>query len=475
MGLLIKNGRILTASDEFTGDILSENGVISQVGQDIPEADHEVVDASGKYVFPGGVDEHVHMGPFDTYSFETSHAALVGGTTTIVDFSPQFEGMGIIESMEKHRAEKAEGQASSDYSFHGMVMNASEDILDEIPKLAEAGLASLKFFMAYKGTPYYSNDQLIFKAMQKCRDHGITVMLHCENGDVIEVLKEEIVAEGGSHPINHANSQPPKVEDEATERAIHLAEIADCPTFIVHVTTQGASDAIRRAQLRRAPVTAETCMHYLALDSSYLNLDASEAAKYVCSPPLRGPKHQEALWDRLNDGTLLAVSSDHAAVRGGTKSKIAATEKGFQHIPNGAPGMQDRLSMLWTLGVAGGRISKQKFVELVATNPAKISGIYPKKGSLAPGSDADIVIFDPDARSTVRLEDSYEGTDYALYEGFEKIGQVEKVYLRGQLMAEKGQLVGEKGQGEYIPAQAYALPYQQFKKKENILQSQVPD
>lgn len=464
MGLLIKNGTIISASDEFTGDILVEGEIIKEVGIDLSEEGHEVVDASGKYVFPGGVDEHVHMGPFNTYSFETSHAAVVGGTTTIVDFAPQFKDMGVIESKHKHHKERAEGVSTADYSFHGMVMDTSEDLLDEIPNMVDNGISTLKMLMAYNGTPFHAEDSLIFKAMQKARDYGITVMLHCENGDMIVDLEEQLAEQGGKLPINWARSRPPLVEDEATSRAIYLAELADCPTFVVHVTTEGALDHIKNAQERNLPIYGETCTHYLTLNESSLDTKDLEGAKYVCAPALRPEPHQEALWKGVRDGNLISVSSDHAAYIGGYEAK---SKFEFPNIPPGAPGFQDRLAMLWSQGVANNRISRQRFVELFATNPAKFVGLYPRKGVIAPGADADIVIYDPDYRGTITHADSYEGTDYSTYEGFEKIGIADKVYQRGQLMAERGKLIGEKGKGQYIESKPYGLTYDNFVKQED--------
>ena len=462
MGLLIKNGTIVSAVDEFVGDILVEDEKIKEIGVNLSEEGHEIVDATGKYVFPGGVDEHVHLGPFNSYSFETSHAAVVGGTTTVVDFAPQFEGMGLIQSKDKHNKERAEGVSTADYSFHSMVMDTDDRLLEEIPHMAENGLGTVKLLMAYNGTSYHANDELIFKTMQIARDHGITVMLHCENGEMIAELENQLAKEGKTLPINWSYSRPALVEDEATRRGIYFAELADCPTFIVHVTTEGAMNHIKDAQERGLPVYGETCTHYLILDESYLNTPDMEGAKFVCAPALRPKPHQEALWKGVRDNDLMAVSSDHAAYRGGFAAK---SQFQFPNIPPGAPGMQERLAMLWSQGVDKGRISRQRFVEIFATNPAKMVGLYPQKGLISPGADADIVIYDPEYRGTITLDDSYEGTDYSTYEGFERIGIADKVYLRGKLMAERGILVGEKGNGQYIKAKPYGLAYQNFKKE----------
>lgn len=465
MGLLIKNGQIITARNQFMGDILVEDEKIVEIAENIPEADHQIVDAKGKYVMPGGVDQHVHMGPFDTYSFETSHAALAGGTTTIVDFAPQFEGMGVIESKHKHHQEKAENIASPDYSFHGMVMNTSEAVLDEIPNMVENGISTLKFFMAYKGTPFYVEDDLIFKAMQIAKDHGITVMVHAENGDAIDTLTKQVVAEGLNEPYSHTRARPPRVEDEATNRIIDLAEMADSPIYIVHVTSEGAMAHVRAAQNRGLPVYAETCTHYLTLNDSFLAKPDFEGAKYVCAPALRPPKHQKALWNAVHHGVLNAVSSDHAAVVGGFEKKCQFKDD-YSTIPNGAPGMQSRLHMLWTQGVTKKRITPEEYVNLTATQPAKNIGLDHRKGDLLPGYDADIVIFDPEYEGEITFADMYEGTDYATFEGFEKKGRFEKVFLRGHLVAENEKLIEDQlHQGQYIEPHPYGTAYNNFTPK----------
>ncbi|WP_300410723.1 dihydropyrimidinase [Lagierella sp.] len=402
------------------------------------------------------------MGPFESYSFETSHAALVGGTTTIVDFAPQFKEMTLLESLKEHDRKNAVGKASCDYSYHVMVMDNDEELLmKSIPELAENGVANLKFFMAYKGTPFYANDQLIIKGMKEARKYGLTVMLHCENGDFIEVLAEECKEKGITEPIGHSLSRPPIVEDEATFRGIQMAKISDCPLYIVHVSTKNAMNFIKEAQEEGYSVYGETCTHYLTLDDSNFLKDDFEGGKYVCAPALRPKEHLEALWDGVDKGYLKAVGSDNAAVIGGFEAKKRGKDD-FTKIPNGCPGMQNRLYMLWTQGVMKNRITKQKFVELTSTNPAKVCGFYPQKGALLPGSDADIVIYNPKVSGKITFKDNYEGSDYETYEGFERSGICEKVFLRGKLVAENGKFVGEKGKGKYIKQNPYALPYERY-------------
>ncbi len=460
--LLIKNGTIISATSEYVADILVEGEKIKEIGIDLPEDGCEVIDATGKYVFPGGVDEHVHMGPFGSYSFETSHAALVGGTTTIVDFAPQFKGKTLIESLQEHEKENAIGKASCDYSFHSMVMDNDPDLLmRSIPELAENGVANIKFFMAYKGTPFYANDELIIQGMAEAKKYGLTSMLHCENGDFIEALAKKYKAEGVKDPIGHSLSRPPIVEDEATFRGIQMAKIADCPLYVVHVTTKNAMRFIKEAREEGYSIYGETCTHYLTLDESNFLKPDFEGGKYVCAPALRTKDHLEALWDGVDKGYLTAIGSDNAAVKGGFESKKKGIDD-FTKIPNGCPGMQNRLYMIWTQGVMKNRITRQKFVELTSTNPAKVCGFYPQKGAILPGSDADIVIYNPEVKGTITFKDNYEGSDYETYEGFERSGICEKVFLRGKLMAENGKYVGEKGTGRYIKQKAYALPYDRY-------------
>lgn len=467
MGLLIKNGTIISATSEYVADILVDDEIIQKVGLNLPEEEHDVVDATGKYVFPGGVDEHVHMGPFDSKSFETSHAALVGGTTTIVDFAPQFPGMTLVESMKKHAEENAQGVAACDYSFHTMVMDTDPELLmRSIPELADNGIANLKFFMAYKGSPFYANDALILRGMFEAKKHGITLMLHAENSDMIEVLAEFYKERGCIDPIGHSLSRPPIVEDEATFRGIQLAKLADVPLMIVHVTTKGAMRHIKQAREEGYSIYGETCAHYLTLDESNFLKPNFEGAKYVCAPALRTKDHLDALWDAVDQGYLKAISSDNAAVIGGFEAKKKGKDD-FTKIPNGCPSMQNRMYMIWTQGVEKNRITRQKFVEVMCTNPAKISGLYPKKGAILPGSDADIVIFNPHNKGTIRWENSFEGSDYSPFEGIDRIGICEKVFLRGKLVAQDGNFVGKMGYGNYVPQKAYALPYERYLPRED--------
>lgn len=463
MSLLIKNGTLVTAKSEFKADIFVEDDKITAIGENLNYDAEEVVDASNKLIFPGGVDEHVHLGSFDSLSFETTNAAAVGGTTTVVDFPSQPKGLSIRESIKKANEENAKGKAMVDYSFHGMVMDPTEELIEEIPKLPEAGISTLKFFMGYKGTPFYSDDDVIFKALQKAKDAGVTIMVHAENGAIVNVLKDQLVAAGKTEPKYHAEASPAAMEAEATKRAIYLSKETDAPLFVVHVTNRESMEEIRDAYIDGVPVYGETCTHYLTLTKEKLAEENFEGAKYVCSPPLRTKEDNEALWEALNKNWLLSVGSDHAANIGGFENDKKKGIGDFTKIPPGCPGMQDRMRLLWTKGVEEGRISRQRFVDIACTTPAQICGLFPKKGQLAIGSDADIVIYNPDVEDTITVENSCQGTDYNTFEGMKVKGKVEKVYLRGKLTAENGNFVGEKGQGEYLKTKAYGLCFKDSK------------
>lgn len=465
MKTLIKNGIIVTSVNEYEADILIEDEIIAEIGKSIRAEADQVVDAKGKLIFPGGVDEHVHYGSFGGLLFDTADAAAVGGTTTIVDFAPQEKGVPLIEAIKKQAA-RAAGSSSVDYAFHGIIMDPKESVFQEIPKLSEVGVASLKLFMAYKGTDFYSDDESILKAMMIAKEHGITMMVHAENADIISVLQKKYLDSGHTEPVYHYYSRPPIAEEEATKRAIALAKTADCPLYVVHISVKEAMEAVREAFIEGYPIFGETCTHYLTLTTDYLAKPGFEGAKYVCAPPLRPKKHQDALWDAIQKGWLAAVGSDHCALEGGFETK----KKGmgdFTKIPNGCPGVQDRMVMLWTKGVCTGRLTRQKFVELFSTMPAKVVGLYPQKGEIAVGSDADIVIYDPDYRGIISNEESLHGIDYSPFEGFKVEGRPQQVYLRGKLVAENGKFVGEKGKGKWQKCTPYAMCYDYYKKENN--------
>lgn len=466
MGLLVKNGTIVTALDEYKGDILIEDGKIVAIGGGLDSRAGEVIDAEGKFVMPGGVDQHVHFS-FDykgskVRGFEYSNAAAVGGTTTVIEFVNQEAGKGLIETIDNYRKESVNGVAMVDYSFHGIITDPSTGVFDEIERLPEAGYPTVKLFMAYKGMPFHCDDDSIAMAMHKAKDCGVTIMVHAESAELIDVLQKQCIAEGNVEPYYHAVSRPPLVEVEATERAITIAELMGSPLYIVHVSTKGAVEAIKRAQARGLPVYGETCTHYLLLDKNDLAKPDFEGAKYVCSPALRDKEDRDYLWEAIDKEWLNAVSSDHCGFDWAKQKHMGIDS--FVNIPNGAPGMENRFGMLWTYGVEEGRISRSKFVDLMATKPAKNNGLGHVKGHIGIGYDADIVIYDPNKTSSVSYKTSLQGVDYNSFEGFKQIGQVEKVLLRGQLIVDDGKYIGKQGQGNFIPGRAYGLAFDGVKK-----------
>lgn len=462
MSLLIKNGTVVTAIDEYEGDILIEGEKIAAIGKDLKVEADKVIDAKGMYVMPGGVDQHVHFSfEFNgtkVRGFETSNAAAVGGTTTVIEFVNQVKGKGLIDSIDDYRKENADGIAMVDYSFHGVITDPRPSVFDEIERLPEAGYPTVKLFMAYKGMFFHADDDVIANAMKKAKDVGVTIMVHAENADLIDLLQKECIEKGNVEPYYHAVSRPPMVEVEATERAINIAKLMDAPLYVVHVTTKGAVDAIIRAQNEGLPIYGETCTHYLLLDKSNLAKENFEGAKYVCSPALREKEDRDYLWNSIKNGWLNAVSSDHCGFD--WKHQKHMGENDFRNIPNGAPGLENRFGLLWTYGVEEGKITKQQFVDLVSTTPAKNNGLGDCKGHIGVGYDADIVLYDPNQRSTISNETSLQGVDYNSFEGMEQKGKVDKVLLRGQLIVDDGKYIGEKGQGKFIKGKPFGLCYE---------------
>jgi len=460
MKTLIKNGTIITSEGEYRADILVDGERIAAIGTGFT-AD-QVVDASGRYIFAGGVDQHTHFnfqfGTAVVRGFETSAAALVGGTTTVVDFANQEIGRSIADSIQDYRNQKIDGVTSCDYALHGVVFTPDDPTIAEIPRLPEIGVSTLKLFMAYKGHPYHCDDEALFRALRASRDAGVTIMVHAENADVIDVLQQDLLTQGRTEPYSHALSRPPVVEHEATQRAILLAEAANAPLFVVHVTCKEAMEAVRSAYQRGLDIYGETCAHYLVLDRELLAKPNFEGAKYVCSPPLRTEEHRNVLWEAIDKNWLVCVSSDHCGFDYGQQKHLGVGD--FTKIPNGTPSMENRLAILWTYGVEQGRISRSRMVDLFSTTPAKINGIFPQKGMLSVGSDADIVIFDPTYRGVITAQGSLQGVDYSPFEGMEQIGRAETVLLRGNIMVHNGTLVGETGKGKFIPGKPFGMSYQ---------------
>lgn len=463
MRKLIKGGTIVTAVDTYQADILVEDGKISTIGKNIPtDGNLQVIDASGKYVLPGMIDEHTHIeSPFGgtvTAPWKTeSVAAAVGGTTTVIDFALQSHGKSLSEGIETWK-KRAKGQSAIDYSFHIGVADLRPEIIEEIPSIVEQGIPTLKLFMAYKND-LMIDDSTLYQTLETAKSVGALVMVHAENGDVIDLLQKKCIEKGQTEPYYHAVSRPIEVETEATNRAIAIAEIVGAPLFIVHVSGEEPAQKIREAKAKGLPIYAETCPHYLFLTVDKLKEPDFEGAKYVCSPPLREAKHLEALWNALQDGTLQAIGSDHCAFNFKGQKELGVGD--FRKIPNGGNGLEHRLTLLYTYGVKTGRISFNKLVDLLATTPAKVNGLFPKKGTLVVGSDADIVIFDPKLKRTISQTTSYQGLDYDMFEGFELSGAPTDVFLRGSQIVKEGKYAGQLGYGQFMYRKPYGFCYQQ--------------
>jgi dihydropyrimidinase len=452
--ILIKNGRIITATDDFPGDVLIEGETILAVGKDLSghlsaPAD-TTIDAEGLLVIPGGVDPHVHldmpfMGTFSSDTHETgTRAALFGGTTTVIDFVLQRQGHTLKEALAEWNG-RAAGTAVGDYSFHMAVTDFNERTREEISEMIAQGITSFKTFMAYKGA-LMIHDRQITALMQEVRRQGGLVTVHATNGDMIDYLVAQHRAEGKRAPVYHGLSQPEVTEAEASGRFADIADYTGCPGYIVHLTCEGALNAVRQATRRNQKVFVETCIQYLLLDDSLYENDF-EGAKWVMSPPLRKKKDQATLWAGINQGLVQVVATDHCPFM--WEQKLMGKDD-FSKIPNGHPAIENRMELLFSEGVGKGRISLNKYVEIACTNPAKIFGMFPRKGTIAPGSDADIVLIDPNERHTLSATTHHMNVDYSGYEGWELTGKVKTVLLRGKVAIDKGRCLVEKGYGQFI-------------------------
>jgi dihydropyrimidinase len=451
MSVLIKNGRVITASEDYTADIFIEGEKISSIGNKLNVIADEEIDASGKLIFPGGIDPHVHldmpfMGTFSSDNYETGTlAALHGGTTMVIDFILQTQGKSLYSALEEWRG-RSDGNAFGDYSFHMAVTDFNDETKKEIKDLIDKeGITSFKTFMAYKGALMIDDRQMI-GLMNEVRDRGGLVTVHATNGDMIDFLVSKHKKEGKLSPLYHYLSQPEITESEAAGRFVDMAFHTDVPSYIVHLTCEGALNQVRDAERRNQKVFVETCIQYLLLDASLYEKDF-EGAKWVMSPPLREKKDQAALWAGLNQGIIQVVGTDHCPFE--WKKKLMG-EKDFSKIPNGHPAIEHRMELLYSEGVEKGKISLNKYVEVTSTNAAKIFGMFPEKGTIGIGSDADVVIFDPKKKHTLSAKTHHMNVDYSGYEGWEVTGKVETVLLRGKVALEKGNKKIEKGYGKFI-------------------------
>ncbi len=459
MSTLIKNGTVVTAGDTYSADLLIEGETIALIGRDLPTAGHELIDASGKLLLPGGIDVHTHLdlpfgGTSSSDDFLTGHrAAAFGATTTHIDFVIQPKGGSLRAGLDTWHA-KAQGKANIDYGFHLAITDLRDEVMAEIPSLVEEGVTSLKLFMAYKGL-FQVDDDTLFRAMLTAADNGMLIMVHAENGDVIVQLRNRLLAEGKTAPQYHAVAQPAMVEAEATGRAVALAGIAGAPLYVVHMTNAAAIEQLALGRAKGFPVMGETCTQYMFVFEEDLARPDYEGAKFICSPPVRTPADAEVLWRALANNTLQAVSTDHCPFwfDGGVKGRPAGKELGrasFDKIPNGMPGIEDRMAVMWHHGVGSGRFSANRFVALTSTNPARIFGLYPRKGTIAVGSDADVVIWDPNLEHTISAATHHMNTDYNCYEGMIVRGWPTQVLLRGRTIVQGDDWHGTPGAGKFL-------------------------
>jgi dihydropyrimidinase len=464
--ILLKDGTLITASETFIADILIEDEKIRAIGRDLEDPGAQLIDVAGKLVMPGGIDPHTHfdLPMFNTVSSDdhyTGHkAAAFGGTTTAMDFVPE-DYPTLTEAIEVWR-EKADPKAAIDFGFHMNITRLDDKVIEEIPRLIEMGITTLKVFMAYNGRLRLSDGE-IFKVLRTAKEHGMLTMLHAENGDVIDILVEEALAGGHTAPEWHAYTRPAWGAVEAVLRGAALAEQAEAPLYVVHLNTAGGAEQIDYAREQGVKVMGETCPQYLFFTEEHLR--RPDGAKWICSPPMRTANDNQRLWQALAGETIQTVGTDHCPffydgsrpiVYEGKEIAIPGKELGkddFTKIPNGLPGVGDRLPILWTYGVRSGKLTPNQFVAKTSTNPAKIFGLYPRKGALLPDSDADIVVWDPERRLTYGLAHAHHRTDYNLYENWELVGFPEKVFLRGRLIVDGEKWLGRAGMGQFLHRQ----------------------
>ena len=458
MSTLIKNARIITAGRDYTADVYINGETIASIGPNLSVIADTTIDASGKYVIPGGIDVHTHLDmPFNNTSssddFETgTRAAAFGGTTSVIDFATQSKGMTLGETLDEWR-KKAEGKACIDYGFHMVIIDLTEACLEEMDRMAREGIPTFKVFMAYPGRLMLS-DKSIARAMNRTARNGGVMCIHAEDGKAIEPLISQAIARGETAPKFHALTRPPQLEAAAVKRSITLARENGVPVYIVHVSCDESLKLIADARKEGLPVFGETCPQYLFLSLEDIDKPGLEGAKFVFTPPVRERWNQDKLWEGLRSNSLQVVSTDHCPFL--LKEKMEGARINFSKIPNGGPGIELRLQLLFDRGVNEKRISLNRWVELISTAPAKLFGMYPQKGAIETGSDADIVIWDPNIEHVISAATHHMRVDYSMYEGMKVKGGAETVISRGEIIVEKGEWKGAAGRGKFIRRSAFA-------------------
>jgi dihydropyrimidinase len=457
MSLLIQHADIVTAEQRYPADLLCENGRITRIGQDLPvPSNGQTIDASGKQVFPGFIDPHVHVylpasGTLACDDYRSaSQAALLGGTTSFIDFVLPAPGEDPLEALATWQ-QQAEGNAACDYSFHMAVSAFTPRIADQLRKVVDLGIPSFKVHLAYKGV-LALDDEALFNTLDLARQLNALTMAHCENAELIEIMRNRLFAEGKTAPKWHYDSRPPSVEACGVQHMLTFAQLANAPLYLVHLSCK-ESLALAIAAREQQPVFIETLIQFLLLDKTLAEQESFEAAKYIMSPPLRDQSNQPVLWKALADGAIQTVSTDHAPFNYDGQKTMGRDD--FRKIPSGLPGIQDRVNLLYSYGVCEDRISLHRFVDALSTQPAKIFGLYPRKGTIAEGSDADLVIFDPDWRGTISAKTHAMNVDYSAYEGWPLKGRPDTVILRGQPVVENGSFTGTFGNGQFLPRMPY--------------------
>ncbi len=458
MSTLIKNGRIITAEQDYVADIFIANDKITTIGASLSMQADSMVDAKGKYVIPGGIDVHTHLdmpfgGTTSSDDFETgTRAAAFGGTTMLIDFAIQAKGMKMREALDVWW-KKAEGKACTDYGLHMIITDLPDAQIGDMNDMVREGVSSFKLFMAYPGV-LMSDDTTIFKAMRKTAENGGLICMHAENGSVIDVIVKKAIADGKKTPIYHGLTRPTTAEAEAVNRTIALAEMAGVPVYIVHLSSNDALLRVAEARDKGLMTYAETCPQYLFLSLEDLGRPNFEGAKFVFTPPLREKWHQDKLWEGLRTNNLQIVSTDHCPFCFKEQKELGKDD--FTKIPNGGPGVENRLQLMFDGGVNKKRISLNRWVEITSTTPAKMFGLYPRKGTIAVGSDADVVIWDPNQEHVISAKTHHMRVDYSMFEGYKVKGNASTVFSRGEMIVDKGKWLGKTGRGKFVKRDAFA-------------------